>query len=120
MEESNTLKKIFSENLKYWTKTKGKRMSDVSKDLKISFSTVADWYSGKNFPRIEAIQKLANYFGIKKSDLIEKNINTVNIDEAIKMLYVRFNHFKYKLIELEKIDDIELIHFKIKELLEED
>ena len=119
MKETNELRKIFSENLKYWTEVNVKTMSDVARDLKISFSTVADWYSGKNYPRIEALQKLADYFGIKKADLIERNIGINNTKKAIKTLYIDFTFFENELRKLKTIDDIDVIHSKIKELLGE-
>lgn len=119
MKGADEFKKIFSENLKYWARIKFKTQSDIVRDLKISYSTVNDWYSGKNFPRIEAIQKLADYFGIKKSDLIERNTGVANIKEAIKTLYLDFNFFESKLRELKEIDNIDIIHLKIKELLGE-
>ena len=34
-------------------------------------TTFTDWVNGKTYPRIDKIEMLANYFGIKKSDLIE-------------------------------------------------
>ena len=104
MEETDNVKKIFSNNLIYWTRIKLKKQSDVVRDLKISYSTVNDWYKGKNFPRIEALQKLANYFEIKISDLIEKNMNLENIEDIIEIgEYVRFrNGIIDKVIYIEK------------------
>ena len=43
----------------------------MSKDLGVPYTTFADWYNGKILPRIDKIEKIANYFGVKKSDLIE-------------------------------------------------
>ena len=64
-------KEIFVKNLKYYMKLNNKDRNDVCRDLGIPYTTFADWYNGKIYPRIDKIQMLANYFEIKKSDLIE-------------------------------------------------
>lgn len=64
-------KEIFSKNLKNHMNVNGKNRKEVANDLNISYSTLTDWVNGKKFPRIEKVEKLADYFGISKSDLIE-------------------------------------------------
>ena len=44
---------------------------DVCRDLDIPASTFSDWLNAKKYPRIDKIELLANYFNVKKSDLIE-------------------------------------------------
>lgn len=74
--EIEYLKKILSKNLKEYMYKKGKNVTDLSKEIKISYSTVNDWYNGKKYPRADKIQLLADYFDVEKSDLTEKKINT--------------------------------------------
>ncbi len=69
-------KEIFSRNLRKYMKLNNKDRNDVSRDLGIPYSTLTDWYNGNIYPRIDKIQLLANYFEIKKSDLVESNPNT--------------------------------------------
>ncbi|MBQ5655913.1 MAG: helix-turn-helix transcriptional regulator, partial [Bacteroidaceae bacterium] len=38
----------------------------------VSYYTLTDWVKGKKYPRMDKVEKLANYFGILKSDLIEE------------------------------------------------
>lgn len=64
-------KKIFSNNLKFYMNKNNKERKEVCKDLDFSYSTFADWFNGNIYPRIDKIEKLANYFNIQKSDLIE-------------------------------------------------
>ena len=64
-------KEIFSKNLNRYMKLNNKDRNDVSRDLNIPYSTVTDWCNGNIYPRIDKIEMLANYFEIKKSDLIE-------------------------------------------------
>lgn len=111
MKEVNELRKVFADNLKYYTSLNGKKMSDVARDLKMPISTVNDWYSGKNYPKIEAIQKLADYFFIKKSDLIEEKC-LIKEAKTIKEI----NYLKVHKHKTEYLDTIELTNI-INELI---
>lgn len=68
--------KIFAKNLKYYMEINNKTRYDICKDLNIPYTTFAEWYNGKIYPRIDKIEMLANYFNIKKSDLIEEKLKT--------------------------------------------
>ena len=71
--------KIFSKNLKYYMELNNKTRYDVCKALNFPYTTFSDWYNAKIYPRIDKIEMLANYFGIKKSDLIEDK-STISTD----------------------------------------
>lgn len=71
-------KEIFSKNLKYYMDLNKKDRNDICKDLNLPYTTFAEWYNGNIYPRIDKIEILANYFNIKKSDLIE---NKEKLDE---------------------------------------
>lgn len=64
-------KEIFAKNLKYYMELNHKDRNDVCRDLEIPYTTFAEWYNANIYPRIDKIQMLANYFEIKKSDLVE-------------------------------------------------
>lgn len=64
-------KEVFSRNLKYMMQRHGKDRNQVCADLGFKYTTFTDWYNGNKYPRIDKIELLANYFGVKKSDLIE-------------------------------------------------
>lgn len=49
----------------------GKDRKEASKALGLPYSTLTEWMNGKKYPRIDNIEKLAEYFGVSKSDLIE-------------------------------------------------
>lgn len=66
-------KDIFANNLKKQMELKGVSRNDICKALEISYFTVSDWVNGKKYPRMDKIEKLAEYFGIPKSDLIEEH-----------------------------------------------
>lgn len=79
-------KQVFSENLNYYMKLNSKDRTKICDDLKLNYSTVRDWTNGRAYPRIDKIEMLANYFGIQKSDLIEKKDKlTSNIEKGAKL-----------------------------------
>lgn len=62
---------IFARNLKYYTEQSGKLGKDIAAVIGVTASAYSDWMNGKKYPRIDKIEKLANFFHIQKSDLIE-------------------------------------------------
>ena len=72
-------KAIMAENIKYYMEKKNKTRNEICDDLGIKYTTFSDWVNGKKYPRIDKIEMLANYFGIEKSDLVEKR-NTIPAD----------------------------------------
>jgi repressor LexA len=65
-------KKIFADNLNYYMELNQKSRRDLSDDLDISYYTVTDWAKGKKYPRMDSVERLAYYFNVLKSDLIEE------------------------------------------------
>lgn len=45
----------------------------------VSDKTVSAWETGRIFPRMGSIQKMADFFNIKKSDIIEPVATTLNV-----------------------------------------
>lgn len=52
--------------------------TDVCKALDIKHNTFSDWVNAKTYPRIDQIERLANYFNIPKFMLVE-DIQTLKI-----------------------------------------
>ena len=67
-------KNIFSKNLKFYMAQQNKTQMDIIKDLNINKSAISSWVNGTRLPRMDKVDLLAKYFGIKRSDLIEKKI----------------------------------------------
>ena len=65
-------KNIFAANLKRYMEQNNKSRRDVSEALGVSYYTLTDWVNGKKYPRMDKVEKLAAYFGVLKSDLIEE------------------------------------------------
>lgn len=49
----------------------GKDRRAIAKELEVPYSTLTDWMNARKYPRIDRIEKMADYFNISKSDLIE-------------------------------------------------
>ena len=65
-------KEVFSKNLQKYMALNGKSRKEICQALGYSYFTFSDWVNGKKMPRMDKVEQLANYFGIKKSDLIEE------------------------------------------------
>ena len=66
-------KKVFSKNLRRYMDIKGVSQIDMINDLNLNKSAVSSWVNGTRLPRMGKVEKLAHYFGIEKSDLIEEH-----------------------------------------------
>lgn len=75
-------KQVMAENITYYMNKKGIDRSKLCEDLNLKYSTVSEWLSAKKYPRIDSIEKMANYFGIAKSQLIEQQEKS-NIGDII-------------------------------------
>lgn len=64
-------KDIFSRNLNRYLRLSGKTQKEVAAAVNISPGTFCDWMKGRAYPRMDKVQLLAEYFGIRKSDLVE-------------------------------------------------
>ena len=62
---------IFSKNLKYYMDLNKKTQNDIIRDLGINKSAISTWCNGTRLPRMDKVDLLARYCGIKRSDLIE-------------------------------------------------
>lgn len=92
------IRKNISTNLKYYMETHNINNKELSNILGVSESTVGKWLLMKSTPRMGVIEKMANYFQIKKSDLLENksknntdskengNQETLNTPDELRIL----------------------------------
>lgn len=87
-------KEVFANNLKYYMDKSGMNQKEMAQITGVSAPAFCDWLNGKKYPRIDKIEILANYFGIRKSDLIEERKNNshdkITLTEGEKMLLELF------------------------------
>lgn len=63
----------FSKNLPYYMSLAGVNQVELAKSIGISKSTVSTWISGRSYPRIETVQKVADLLGCTTDDLVTEN-----------------------------------------------
>ena len=63
-------KKLFAEKLRQQLEAHQKTRKEICADLGIAYSTLTNWCNSTKFPSMNNIEKLADYFGISKADLI--------------------------------------------------
>lgn len=96
-------KDVLSKNLKKYIAKSGKDRSEVCEDLGLSYSTLTDWINGKKYPRINNIEKLAEYFNISKSDLIEDFEEIKKDNDRLSTIIVKLRTNKELLDVVERL-----------------
>lgn len=75
---------VFVKNLQNCMSARGVDQSDIVSALGISPSTVSDWATGKKYPRVDSMQRLADFLGVLISDLTsEKSLLHSKLDPAL-------------------------------------
>ena len=65
-------KNVFSRNLGRQMEVSKRTRQDISTALGVSYFTVTSWVNGSKYPRMDKVEKLAQYLGCTKSDLVEE------------------------------------------------
>lgn len=79
-------RKVMGRNITNQMIQKHVTATDVCKALDIKQNTFSDWVNAKTYPRIDQIQRLADYFDIPKFMLVE-DVQTLKIHtEAEELL----------------------------------
>ena len=68
MDEKKRMK-IIAENITHFRKQRGVTQKELAKEVGITASTMTDYMKLRSAPSFGVIQKLADYFGVKKSDI---------------------------------------------------
>lgn len=69
--DSKDYGQIIGKNLKRLAYESGKTQADISRDLKISKTTLSSWMSGYRVPRMSKIDLLCHYFNCTREDIME-------------------------------------------------
>lgn len=72
-------RRVFARNLNKQLSLSGKTQKEVADAIGVLPSTFNTWCTGSALPRMGKVQLLADYFNIKKSDLIDDN----NVDTPV-------------------------------------
>ena len=76
-------KHVFAKNLRNQLARHDKLQNDLVNDLGLNKSTVSTWINGTKMPRMNTVERLAAYFGIEKSDLIEDKCDSNTTTKAV-------------------------------------
>ena len=96
-------KEVLSKNLKKYISKSGKDRRRIAEELDMSYSTLTDWINGKKYPRINNIEKLAAYFNVSKSDLIEDFEEIKKDNDRLSTIIVKLRMSKELLDVVEKL-----------------
>ena len=66
-------REIFVKNLRYLMEARGITQADICRELNVSSATASDWCTGKKYPRVDAMQHLADLLGVMFSTLTTEN-----------------------------------------------
>lgn len=80
---NNNIEETFRSNLKKYLKEKKKTQKDLAEYLEVSPAIVSYYIKGINTPRMDKIDKISEFFGIERSDLIGHNSDIVDNNEKI-------------------------------------
>ncbi|MYY65227.1 helix-turn-helix domain-containing protein [Lactobacillus salivarius] len=97
----------------------GLNTKEFSNKLDFKYTTVLDWVNAKTYPRIDKIEKMANFFGIEKSELVEEfnedntylnrlnnTVMQLNTDNKKKVVEYADNRLKDQIRQENKIHSI--------------
>ena len=81
-------REIFVRNLRYLMNARGVSQADICRELGMSSTTVSDWCTGKKYPRVDAMQRLADLLGVLFSTLTtEGGIQDFEDQQRIEVLH---------------------------------
>ena len=111
------LRRIFAQNLNNFMSLNGFKQADLARYMKVSTATTAKWCTGQTMPRIDKIQSICTWLGIRKEDLLEERPTPTEeyyIDkDARDLAEFLHNNPKYKVLfdasRKVKPEDIEFV-----------
>ena len=77
-------KDIFSKNLNSYIENSGKTQLEIARSIGVSPQTFNTWCKGIAIPRMGKVQALADYFHIKKSDLIDNKSHPSDLPKIMQ------------------------------------
>ena len=96
-------KEILAKNLRKYIAMSGKDRKEIARALGFPYSTLTDWVNANKYPRINNIEKMAEYFGVSKSDLIEDFNQKQKENDALADIIVKIRMNKDLLEVVDKV-----------------
>lgn len=112
-------KEVLAKNLKKHIAKSGKDRADIAREVGFPYSTLTDWVNGNKYPRINNIEKLAMYFNVSKSDLIEDFEEIKKDNDTLATIIVKLRTNKELLEVVEKLLSLDKVKLEsLKRLLD--
>jgi len=70
---SDNAREIFQKNLEHIMRLRGVTNTDICLALGVASGTVSSWVTGKKYPRVDVMQRLADYLGVRMSMLTSED-----------------------------------------------
>lgn len=86
--KNNDIQKIFSKNLQSLLDQKDATQLELAKFLGVSNTTVNNYVRGYNMPRMDKIDRICEFFNVRRTDLIEQKepeLTFVDLSKSIKI-----------------------------------
>ena len=65
-------KQIMAANIRYYMTVNNVDRNQLCEAIGTKYTTLCDWLHAKTYPRIDKIEKMANFFQVEKADLVER------------------------------------------------
>lgn len=84
-------KEVMARNIRHYMDKNEVTASDLCKALDIKQNTFSDWVNAKTYPRIDKIERMAQYFHISKAFLVEdiSELDIITEDEKNMIMEYR-------------------------------
>ena len=99
-------KLIFAKNLNHYVYISGKQQKEIAEILGFNPKTFNGWCKGLSLPTMGKVQKIADYFGIGKSDLLDEKLEEIATTSHIKGVKIKVLGRVAAGIPIEAIEDI--------------
>ncbi len=73
----------------------GKSGNSILKELSLSPTAISEWKKGKSKPTVEALIKIADYFGVSVDYLLGRDAPNAIIERPIAELAEKYKHLFY-------------------------
>ena len=77
---------IFKENLNYYLAMSGKMQKDLAEYVGAKTTTVSGWTRGISYPRADAMEKIAMFFGVPTSKLVGEPALDSGTSQTLEMI----------------------------------
>lgn len=92
-------RRILAENLRELMNEKGISQQTLANAVGVSEASVSFWLSGRKYPTPGKVQKIADFFGVRKSRLIDKQAQPQTKTERIAAKLERLTEHQLDIVE---------------------